>query len=102
MGEFCRRPAQATPWGVEYVMALSAIVASGAAFGTQLCAIAEFTVAVFAFVEIPLVCYLVRPARTETIVLSIHNWLQSHRRQILVTGAGVLGVGMVVSDLVGM
>ncbi|MGA9675019.1 MAG: GAP family protein [Mycobacterium sp.] len=93
---------QATPWGVEYVMALSAIAASGAAFGTQLCAVAVFTVVVFAFVEIPLVCYLVSPARTETIVLSMHDWLQSHRRQILVVGAGVLGVVMVFSDLVGI
>jgi hypothetical protein len=89
---------QATPW-VEYLMALSVIVASGAAIGTQLCAVAEFTVVIFAFIEIPLLCYVVKPAQTEMIVLSMHNWLLAHRRRIFGICAGVCGVAMVASGM---
>ena len=87
---------QATPW-VEYLLALSIIVASGAALGTQVCAVAEFAVVIFAFVEIPLLCYLVKPAQTETIVLAVHNWLMTHRRKIFVVTLGLLGVFMLAS-----
>jgi hypothetical protein len=87
------------PPPVEYLTALSVIVASGAAIGTQLCAAVAFTVAMFAIVEIPLVLYLVKPAQTETIMLSVNNWLRAHRRRILVVGAGVLGIVMVASGM---
>ncbi len=89
---------QATPW-VDYLLALSIIVASGAALGTQVAAVAEFTVVIFAFVEIPLICYLVKPAQTETIVLSVHNWLMKHRRKIFVVTIGVLGVFMLATGM---
>jgi hypothetical protein len=91
---------QATPW-VEYLMAFSIIVASGAALGVQLCAVVEFTVLIFAFVELPLICYLVKPAQTETIMLSVHNWLLARRRGIFVVGTGVLGVFMLASGIGG-
>jgi hypothetical protein len=91
---------QATPW-VEYLMALSVIVASGAALGTQLCAVGEFIIAILAFVELPLICYLVKPKQTETILLSAHNWMRAHRRGILAVAAGVLGVFMVASGMGG-
>ncbi len=89
---------QATPW-VDYLLALSIIVASGAALGTQVCAVAEFTVVIFAFVEIPLICYLVKPAQTESIVLSVHNWLMTHRRKIFVLTIGALGVVMLATGM---
>jgi hypothetical protein len=92
---------QATPW-VEYLVAFSIIVASGATIGAQFCAVVEFTVAIFAFVELPLVCYLVKPAQTEAIVLSVHNWVVAHRRRILVVGVGVLGVFMLASGMGGI
>jgi hypothetical protein len=89
---------QATPW-VDYLLALSVIVASGAALGTQVAAVAEFTVVIFAFVEIPLICYLVKPAQTETLVLVVHNWLMTHRRKIFVGVLGVLGVVMLATGM---
>jgi hypothetical protein len=89
---------QATPW-VEYLVAFSVIAASGAALGVQFCAVAEFTIVIFAFVELPLVCYLVKPAQTERIVLAVHNWMLAQRRGILVVGAGVLGVFMLASGM---
>lgn len=84
---------QATP-PVQYLAALTAILASGAAFGTQLGAAVTFTAVTLVLVEIPLVSYLVAPARTEAITLQAHRWMRTHSRRILVVGAGVLGVVM--------
>ncbi len=89
---------QATPW-VEYLLALSVIAASGAAIGVQLCAVAEFTIAIFAFIELPLIWYLVKPAQTENIVSSMHNWLRAHRREIFVVVSGVGGVYWLASGV---
>lgn len=84
---------QATP-PVQYLAALTAILASGTAFGTQLGAAVAFTAVTLVLVEIPLVSYLVAPARTEAITLQAHRWMRTHGRRILVVSAGVLGVVM--------
>lgn len=84
---------QATP-PVQYLAALTAILASGAAFGTQLGAAVTFTAVTLVLVEIPLVSYLVAPARTEAITLRTHRWLRTHSRRILIASSGVLGVVM--------
>ena len=89
---------RATPW-VEYLMALSVIVVSGAALGTHFGAIQAFIVVISALVEFPLVCYLVKPKQTQTTVLSVHRWMRAHRRGILAVGAGVLGLVMVTSGI---
>ena len=84
---------QATP-PVHYLAALTAILASGAAFGTQLGAAITFTALTLVLVEIPLVSYLVAPARTKAVTLQAHRWMRTHSRRILIVSAGVLGVVM--------
>jgi hypothetical protein len=91
----------ATP-PVEYLMAIATILASGKAFGTQMSAALMFTVVVLAVVEVPLVCYVTIPAKTETIMRWLQGWIQMRRRQIFaatlaVAGAWLLtkGVGLV-------
>lgn len=82
---------QATP-AVQYLPAITAILASGAAISTQLSAVVAFTIATFVLVEIPLVSYLVAPAKTEAVTLQVHDWMRTHRRRIFVVSAGVSGV----------
>lgn len=89
---------QATP-PVQYLAALTAIIASGAAIGAQLSAAVAFTVVVLMFVEVPLISYLVAPARTEAITLQANNWMRAHSRQIFVVGAGVMGGVMVAKGM---
>jgi hypothetical protein len=89
---------QATP-PLQYFAALTAILASGAAFGTQLGAAVAFTAVTLVLVEIPLVSYLVAPAKTEAITLQAHHWMRTHSRQILVVSAGVLGVVMAAEGI---
>lgn len=87
------------PVPVEYLAVLAVSAASGAAIGTQLCAAIAFTVGMFAVVEIALVAYLVKPQRTQTIMLSVHNWLRAFRRRILVVIAGASGIVLVATGV---
>jgi hypothetical protein len=69
---------------VEFWGAILAIIASGAAVGTQLSAVLVFMLVGFSIVEVPLVCYLVSPARTQAVVTRLHGWLRAHHRQIFI------------------
>ena len=78
---------------------LALIVASGAAAATQFGALLMFNVVAFAFVEIPLVSYLVAPDRTRATLSALHDWLRSRRRRniaalLAAVGCVLLGVGV--------
>jgi hypothetical protein len=77
---------------VEYLLALTAIVASGAAVGTQISAAVMFTVVVLAVVEIPLVSFLATPAKTQAFMLYLQDWVQARRRQMFAAILAVAGV----------
>ncbi|HWT81744.1 MAG TPA: GAP family protein, partial [Candidatus Methylomirabilis sp.] len=85
------------PQPVEYLVALTAIGASGAAFGTQVSATGAYLLVMLVIVEIPLASYLVRPARTESAMLWLRDWLRTHHRRNLAVGVAVLGVALVAS-----
>ncbi|ATA28957.1 hypothetical protein MLM_2753 [Mycobacterium lepraemurium] len=87
---------------VDYLAALAVIVASGAAAATQLGAPLLFNVAAFALVEIPLLAYLVAPARTAASMTALHNWIRSRRRPqvaVLLTAAGCVFLTVGVTGL---
>jgi hypothetical protein len=69
---------------VEFWGAVLAIIASGAAVGTQVSAVLMFMLVGFSIVEVPLVCYLVSPARTQAVLMRLHGWLRAHHRQIFI------------------
>jgi hypothetical protein len=84
---------------VEYPVAIAAILTSGASMPTQLSAAMMFAIVVFAVVEIPLVSYLVTPARTHAVMLHAHDWMRAHRRQLLPAIAAVTGVFLLTSGI---
>jgi len=84
---------------VDYLVVLLIIVSSGAAIGTQLSAVVMFTVVVLALVEVPLVSYLVMPAKTQVAVLQLQNWALAHRRRILIVVPAVAGVMLVTAGI---
>ena len=88
----------ATP-PVEYVGAMVAILASGAAAGAQVSAALMFTVVAFAVVEIPLVGYLATPAKTQAVLLRLHGWIRVRRQPILSVVVGACGVLLVVAGM---
>jgi hypothetical protein len=79
---------------VDYLAVLAVIVASGAAPSTQFGALLMFTAVAFAFVELPLVAYLVAPARTRAFMTALNDWIRSRRRGEV--AALLFGVGCVL------
>jgi hypothetical protein len=80
---------------VEFWGAVLAIVASGAAAGTQVSAFVAFMLVAYAIAEIPLACYLVSPAKTQVVVMRLQGWLRAHHRQIFIFILCAFGVMMV-------
>jgi hypothetical protein len=85
---------------VDYLAALAVILASGAAALTQVAVLLIFNVVAFAFVEIPLLAYLLAPNTTATSMSALHNWIRSRRRvevasMLAAAGCVFLAVGVV-------
>jgi hypothetical protein len=83
---------------VDYVAALAVIVGSGTSTATQVGAVLLFHVVAFSIVEIPLLAYLVAPARTRQTLSAVHAWLRSRGRLggaalLAAVGCVLLGVG---------
>jgi hypothetical protein len=76
-----------------------AIMASGAAIGTQVTAAIVYVVTMLAVVEIILVSCLVAPEKTQKILGPVHNWLQTYRLQVLTTMFAIVGVWQVAAGL---
>ena len=84
----------ATPL-IEFWAAMMVIVASGAGAGAQVIAALMWILVAYAIAEIPLVSYLASPAKTQAVVMRLHDWLRAHGRPISVLVLGVFGVFMV-------
>jgi Sap-like sulfolipid-1-addressing protein len=85
------------PAPLEYLVALTAILAAGGEIGTQISAAVMFNVVMLAVCEITLVSYLAAPTRTLAIIDQLNNWVRIHRRRILSLMIGVAGVCLVVT-----
>lgn len=88
----------ATP-PVETLVLLTVIMASGAAVGTQFGAFIVYTVMVLAVIEIPLLCYLAKPDRTQAVMLRLQNWIRVHRGRITQSAVGFSGVALVIQGI---
>ena len=82
------------PPPVTALLVLTTIMASGAAFGTQVSLALVWVVGMFAVVEIILVCHLAAPAKTQAALQRLHDWILAHRRQVLIALIAVAGVAM--------
>jgi Sap, sulfolipid-1-addressing protein len=87
----------ATP--VQYFAALAAIHLSGATPGAQISAVVIYCFVAVAFAEIPLLSALAAPAKTQAIMLQVHNWLLDRGRRLLpvmlvLVGAFLITTGM--------
>ena len=85
------------PAPLEYLVALTAILASGGAIGRQISAAVVFNVVMLAVCEITLVSYLATPMRTLAIIEHLNSWVRTRRRRILSLMVGMAGVCLVVT-----
>lgn len=87
---------------VDYMAILIVIGASGAAPLAQAAALVTFLVIGHAVVAIPLVSYLVAPARTSDAVARFQTWIQARTRRefaVLLTIIGLIMVGIGIRGL---
>ena len=84
---------------VETLVLLTIIMASGAALGTQFGAFVVYTVIVLAVIEIPLICYLAVPEKTQAVMLRVQNAVRIHRRRIFQTTITIAGVVLLIQGI---
>ncbi|MDT5292167.1 MAG: hypothetical protein QOF88_7056 [Mycobacterium sp.] len=86
---------------VELVGALGVILASGGAARTQVARVAAYALVSCAFAEIPLINYLLTPAKTSALLNRAPEWLRAHRVGAVAVALAVLGVYLVATSLCG-
>ncbi|ORA39106.1 GAP family protein [Mycobacterium aquaticum] len=87
---------------VDYLAALTLIVASGTAAATQVGALLLFNVVAFGLVEIPLICYLVAPDRTRAALSALHDWLRARHRLEVAALLATVGCVLLIAGFVGL
>jgi hypothetical protein len=95
---FAAGTVSATP-PIEYLVVLVAILGSGAAIGIQFSAALIFIVIALAAIEIPLLSCLATPARSQALMLQLHDWVRARSRPIFavvfaVGGLVLIGAGI--------
>jgi hypothetical protein len=83
--------------GVLFIVAI--IAASGASITAQFSASVAFIVLMYAVVELILVGYVATPAKTQSLLRVLHDWVRAYHRQILVTLFTVVGVSQLAQGL---
>jgi Sap-like sulfolipid-1-addressing protein len=88
----------ATP-PIEYLVVIMAILGSGAEIGIQFGAAVLFVVVALAAIEIPLLSCLATPARSQMLMLQLHDWVRARTRPIFavlfaVGGLLLIGAGL--------
>jgi hypothetical protein len=84
---------------LKYLAALTAILASGSAAGTQVGATGLYAVVALAFVEIPLASQLASPAKTGQVMSAVHGWLKARRHQVIGALLTLLGVLLMTTGM---
>ncbi|MGJ6127002.1 GAP family protein [Mycolicibacterium sp. Y3] len=87
---------------VDYLAALAVIAASGIGTSAQLGALVLFNGVAFALVEIPLIAYLVAPAKTSAVMTALNDWIRARRRREVAGLLTVVGAALLLAGLSGV
>ncbi len=82
------------------VVALKDIAQLNASDGAKLAVIVVFYVIMFAFVEVPIVAYLIAPERTTVAVNAFNAWLKRNGRRVAAYVLGGVGLYLIVRGVV--
>jgi hypothetical protein len=61
-----------------------------------------FMLVASAIVEIPLIFYLISPAKTQAILTQLQGWLRAHNKRLLLVFFGLFGIVMVAGGVGGI
>lgn len=87
---------------VYYIAAIPYIAENYSVTAQQVGLILLFNAIQFAFVEVPIVGFLVAPERTTDLVQRVTGGLRTHAQRIVVVVVALIGVYLIVSGLVGL
>lgn len=73
----------------------------GASVGTQVLAALAFTFGALMVVEAILLCSVFAPVKTKSVLEIVHDWVQRHRRGIVVVSTLLIGVVLLTQGLTG-
>ncbi|MCV6984043.1 GAP family protein [Mycobacterium shinjukuense] len=82
-----------------FLAALTAIVGSGAAVGSQITAAGVYTLVALAFVEVPLASRLAAPGKADQIMSTVQGWVKARRQQLCAVIIALLGVLLMTSGM---
>ncbi|WP_188113124.1 GAP family protein [Mycobacterium simiae] len=84
---------------LRFLVALTAILTSGAAAGTQISAAGVYTVVALAFIELPLASQLAAPAKTGQMMSAVQGWAKARRQQIFALVIAMLGLFLMTNGM---
>jgi hypothetical protein len=88
--------------GVFPFVALKDVAQLGYGVGATAAILTAFYIVMFAFVEVPLVAFLVAPERTTAMTADFNRWLSANARRIAVVVLEVVGAYLVVRGLIAL
>jgi hypothetical protein len=85
--------------GVYYLAGLALLARLDEPVTTNVLAILGFNVIMFALIELPLVGFLLAPARTRSIAEGLNSWTMRHGRNLIAILAAAAGIYLLVAGL---
>lgn len=86
------------PWDA-VVLLFAMILVTGATVGAQIVAAVALVAVMLAVVEVILVAHVINPAKAQTALRQMSEWITGHRRQCLAGIAALAGVTLIAGGL---
>lgn len=87
---------------ITFIAAVQVVASAKADLRATVGAMAMIVVLTVAFAWLPLVAYLVAPARTTNALKALEGWLRRNRRYVLSGAVGVIGLVLVAQGIAGV
>jgi threonine/homoserine/homoserine lactone efflux protein len=85
--------------GAYYLAGLALLVKLDEPIATDVVAIVGFNVIMFAFIELPLLGFVLAPERARTLTEKLNGWMTRHKRTLITVVAGVGGTYLLIGGL---
>jgi hypothetical protein len=83
--------------GAEYLAGLVLLAKADAPTASEVLAVLGFNLIMFAAIELPLLGFVLAPERTRSLTEKLNRWMTDHRRIMIVTTSGAVGIYLLVS-----
>ena len=88
--------------GAYYLAGLALVVKLDEPIATDAIAIVGFNLVMFAFIELPLLGFVLAPERARSRTEKLNDWMTRHKRTLIMVVAGAGGLYLVISGLTGL